>query len=517
MSETSINPDSSPPNNNKDSDSNILQTAKGSGISFAGQMFVYLFRFIFGIVLARVLGAEMLGLYTLTLTITDMIAIVSLLGLGAGLVRYIPIALNQKDDKRLWGIIQIGVIVPFMISCVLALGLFFLSDWVAVDLFHRPDLAPLLRIASLGIPLYALMSELSSVTQAFKHMEYEVYSVNIAFNISKLIISIVFLLFGLGVVGVLIAHNIGLAITVGMLFYFVHLLFPINRPVNQAKRDYKEMFGFSFPVYLTRVLSRFSGSLESMILGLMGLVSGIGIYTTALRISGVGGVFHRSLQKIAMPMISDLYNRREIEQLRRFYRTTTKWDLTFNLPIFLTMIFFTVPILSLFGEEFTEGRTGLTILAFAALFNAGTGVCGAMITMTGHSRLTFVNSVINLGLNLILDILLIPRWGIVGAALAFTISDITINTLRTVQVYILHKIFPYDWSFLKPLTAAAIASIMVLGFLNLIDLQQIILETIIGGLILWGTYAVSIYLLKLSEEDRLILGRLQERLGLRGK
>ncbi len=99
-----------------DSDSNIIQTAKGGGISFLGQLFVFVFRFIFGLILARVLGAELLGLYSLTLTITDVIAVIALLGLGSAIVRYIPIAINQKDDARLWGIIQVGVFVPFVVS-----------------------------------------------------------------------------------------------------------------------------------------------------------------------------------------------------------------------------------------------------------------------------------------------------------------------------------------------------------------------------------------------------------------
>jgi O-antigen/teichoic acid export membrane protein len=499
--------------NLSDSDSNIIQTAKGGGISFVGQLFVFVFRFFFGLILARILGAELLGMYTLTSTIIDVIAVVALLGLGAAIVRYIPIAINQKDDARLWGIIQVGVFVPFAVSFILAICLFLSADWVANTLFNRPDLAPLLRIASVGVPLFALMSELASVTQAFKRMEYEVYSVNIAFNLSKLIFSVVFLLLGLSVVGVLIAQNIGLAIAVGMLFYFVHQLFPLKRPINQAKRDFRELFSFSFPVYLTRVLNNFSGSLEALVLGVMGLVSGIGIYTTAMRISGIGGIFHRSLQKIAMPMISDLYSRQETDQLKRFYRTTTKWDLTFNLPIFLTITFFAAPLMSIFGDEFSAGTTGLIILAFGTLFNTGTGVCGAMITMTGHTRLTFLNSIINVAINIVLDILLIPKWGIIGAALAITLTIMVINTLRTIQVYYLHQIFPYDWTFLKPVAAAIISSIIVYILISTFDSINDFVLVVIGSVILWGSYIAMVYLLRLSDEDRLILDRFKDRIG----
>ncbi len=343
-------------------------------------------------------------------------------------------------------------------------------------------------------------------------MEYEVYGVDIAFNLSKLIFSVIFLLMGLSVVGVLIAQNIGLAITVGMLFYFVHQLFPLKRPINQAKREFRELFRFSLPVYLTRVLNSFSGSLESLVLGVMGLVSGIGIYTTAMRLSGIGEIFHRSLQKIAMPMISDLYSRHEMNQLKRFYRTTTKWDLTFNLPIFLTITFFAAPLMSIFGEEFEAGTTGLIILAFGTLLNTSTGVCGAMITMTGYTKLTFINSIISLGVNIFLDVLLIPKWGIVGAALAITLTIFVTNTLRTIQVYFIHHIGPYDRSFIKPIAAAIITSIIVYFLLIISSSINDLVMAIIGTAILWGSYIALVYLFGLSEEDRLILNRLKERI-----
>lgn len=493
------------------SDRNIILAAKGGGIAFVGNLSVYLIRFAFGVVLARFLGPDLLGLYSLSLTVTAVAAALSLLGLNAGMARYVSIAASQKDEARLWGTIQIGIALPSLVGIVLAIGVILLAEPMSYQVFDRPDLVPVLRLAGLGIPLLAMISVLAAITQGFKRMEYQVYAEDITLNLLKLVLFVVLVRLGLGVMGAMTAHIVALAVTMVMLLHFVHRLFPLNRPLHTSKRNIREMLRFTLPLYLSRLLSRFSGSIETLMLGFFGVMSGVGVYTTALHLSDIGVMFHRSLQRIAMPMIADLYHRGKLDQLGRVYQTTTRWGMTFNLPIFLTLAIFAEPLLAIFGTDFVAGAAGLVILAFGALFNASTGVCGSMVTMTGHSRLTFVNSIIYLVSNIALDLLFIPRWGGVGAALAVTLSRVLINTLRIVEVFVLFRNWPYDRSFLKPIAASLVAAGATYLTSQWLTFLPMILRTIVGILLLWGVYASVIVLLKLSDEDRLVLRRSWER------
>ena len=111
-----------------------------------------------------------------------------------------------------------------------------------------------------------------------------------------------------------------------------------------------------------------------------------------------------------------------------------------------------------------------------------------------------------------LDLLLIPRWGVLGAASAVTLVGILINTLRIIEVFVLLRIWPYDLSFLKPVTAGAIAlaaSYLVSQWLASV---QTLLQVIAGGLTIWASYAGAIVALRLSDEDRLVLDRMWTRL-----
>ena len=497
------------------SDQDVLLAAKGGGIAFVGNLLASAGRFAFGVVLARLLGAELLGMYSLSQTVTDVVAAVASLGLAAGMARYIPIAINRKDDSYLWGIIQIGIGLPSLIGLALALGVFLLAEPLSFWAFGQPDLAPVLRLASLSIPLVILITMLVAITQGFKRMEYKVYTQDVALNFSKFILSVALIGVGLSVMGAMAAHLLASALTVALLFYFVHHLFPLNRPLHTAKRKPGEMLGFSLPLYASGLLSQFSGSTETVILGTLGVMSGIGIYTSALRLAGIGSMFFSSLQRISVPMISDLYGRGRLDQLQRVYQTITKWTMTFNLPIFLTTVIFAGPLLTIFGKEFAAGAPGLIILAFSSLFNASTGTNGTMITMTGHSKMTLVNSIIYLVVNLGLDILLIPRWGMVGAALAVMLTTVMINTLRTIQVFLFLRLWPYDRSFFKPITAALLAGSLTYFINQWLTLRSMVLQVAVGMLLLWSVYALVIVLLKLSPEDRLVLDRLWVRVNSR--
>jgi O-antigen/teichoic acid export membrane protein len=495
-----------------ESDRNIITAAKGGGIAFIGTLLSYAFSFVFGVVIARLLGAERLGLYMLSLTITGIVASISFVGLNGGMDRYIPIFRKRRDEAGLWGVIQIGTGVPGLVSLILTLVLLLIAEPLA-NWVGEPAILPVLRLATLTIPVAVLTSCLSAITQGFKQLQYDVYTQAITFNLIKLMLSVVLLMLGLGVMGVMIAYVVATIIALVMTLYFAHRLFPLNRPFNTSRRDFREIFRFSFPLYLSRLLNQFGGSFETLVLGFLGIVADVGVYSTILRLSAIGNMFFSALRKISIPLISELYSQGKYEELARLYQTTTKWTLTFNLPIFLTFVAFSRPLLSIFGQDFTVGAAGLIVLAAAALFNASTGACGTVINMTGHSKVSLVNSIVYLLTTIALDFLLIPRWHLMGAAVAGGLTIVVNNTLRMIEVYILiHGLLPFNWSFLKlvaaSLTSAGLTSLLTRYFL----IDTPFLQMLILAPIMWAFYVAVILMLRLSDEDRLILSKLRGRL-----
>lgn len=439
----------------------------------------------------------------------------ALLGLQTGIVRYVPIAVRQGDEAGLWGIIQIGILVPTLIGLILAGIVFLLAEPIANHIFSEPRMTPVLRLFSLGIPLAALIAATSSVIIGFKRMQYHVYANSVILYLVKFPLTVIMLLIGLGVVGVVAGHVVALAVALALLFYYVNKLFPLNRPLNSARRNPGPLLRFTLPTYLASLVNMLGGSFETLVLGILSMTKEVGVYTAALRLSAVSSMFMLSLGAISEPIISDLYSRAELNQLRRYHQTVTKWEVMFSLPIFLTFVIFAEQLLSIFGADFTAGATALIILASGSLVMASTGPSGYMINMTGHSKLSFINSVFFLIITVVLDILFIPRWGITGAAFAGTLAIVFRNVLQVAEILFLLQILPFNWSFLKPAAAGIVAAGITYLAIHRLVLSSLILQTTAGVALLWGNYFLVLILLKFSEEDRIVLNRLLFRLKFR--
>jgi O-antigen/teichoic acid export membrane protein len=300
-----------------------------------------------------------------------------------------------------------------------------------------------------------------------------------------------------------------------MLLYFLHRLFPLNRPWSAARRDVKEMFRFSAPLYGSRLISFFGSNLQTLLLGALNAVASVGIFSAAARLSTVGTMFRYAISAAAEPVVSELYSKGEHRQLGRFYQNITKWTLALNLPLFLIILFFSKPILSVFGSDFIAGSTGLSILFCGSLIDAGTGIGGVLITMTGKTWLNPVNTALSLTLSIVLSLLFIPSLGIVGAAIAMTGTGSVLNIVRAIEVFILFRLLPYNKDFIKPIVAGVVAAIATYAMVQWVFVESNLVSTAFGiGCLLIG-YATMILLLGLSEEDRMILIRLRRRL-LRG-
>jgi O-antigen/teichoic acid export membrane protein len=109
------------------------------------------------------------------------------------------------------------------------------------------------------------------------------------------------------------------------------------------------------------------------------------------------------------------------------------------------------------GAEYITGITPLMILAAGQVLSILAGPASSLLSMTKFPRITFYNSIIQFCLNVILDIVLIPKYGMAGAATATGISLILISIIRIIQIFFLLKIHPFSVSYFKPVLAGSVA------------------------------------------------------------
>lgn len=491
---------------------NIVLAAKGGGFVFVSQIIASLFGVLFSVITARFLGAEDFGLFRLGFSFMGLAAAFPLVGLQSGVVRYIPLTKIRKSKADLASVVQIGILLPGIISILLAGIIFIFAETISIQFFQEPALVPVLRLLAFYLPISALMEMVASIAQGFKRAQFDAYARIIAPRVLKVILVTILLMLGFGVDGVVFAQIIASAIGLAMLLYFVHTVFPLNQSFQITKVNFNEVMRFSLPIHLSRLLRDFGGRFETLTLGFVGLTAGVGIFSAASTLSSISNAFYDSLARTTSPIFAELHGKKKFDQLANIYQSVTRWAVTFNLPFFLLMIFFGESLLAIFGKDFQAGTLSLVILAIGSLLNAGTGMCGPMLNMIGRSKLSAINSFLYLLVTIILDIALIPYWGLLGAAIAASATVIFMNLLRTAQIYYILNLWPINKDIFKPLLASLGASFATYSINLLMVNTPMFVQTIVGVFVIFSVYTLIIVLLKFSPEDLLVLEKFGNRL-----
>lgn len=493
---------------------NIAFVAKGGGITFAGKMFLTAVRVVTAIALARLLQADQLGMYSLALSAANIAVAVAIMGLDAALVRYVAVLVTRRDDEALWGTLQIGIGVPVIAGVLTGTLLYALAWPAATTLFHEPALVPLLQLVSVIVPVLTLSEALAGAIRGFKRMDQAAVAQFVAQPLVRLALVAVLAVGGFSPAEAIITFGLADLAASLMLLRFLNRRFPLRRPLRAARRNLRDIMAFSVPVWLSDMMTKFHNNFQTLILGSLGTFTGVGIFTVASQVTMVSGQFSSSINVSAKPVVAELHERRDMAEMGHLYRSANKWGLTVQLPVFLLMVLFPVQILSVFGESYTDGAAALVIMAFSALILVGTGMGGIIIDMTGHTRLKLFNSIVRLFIFIVLDVLLIPRWGVVGAATAALVGETTVNLLRIGQVYYLFRLLPYDRDFIKPLAAAGIALGLTLVVGRRFPPEASLFFTALGMATLLVSYAALLMLFGLTAEERAILAAARRRAGL---
>lgn len=489
---------------------NMLQTAKGGGFLAVGSLFEFASRFVIVFFLARILGAEQYGLYNLAISAATVIGSFSSLGLDSAMIRYVAIQSRKKDDLGLWGTLQIGIFFTAFMGIIAGIGLYFLAEPLSVRVFHEPQLSQVLRLFAIIVPFLSLSNVLADAARGFKRMDYAALAENgVQFTVRMVLIGILAFI-KLDVFVASIVFGISDLASTLVLIYFLNKEFSFRRPFSQARYDFREIFTYAATFWVSGVLTKFRKNIDTFFLGALSTITNVGIFTVATRINLIGHVTYVSLIASVKPILAELFDQKNLDQLGKLYTTSTRWTFMANVPIFLIMVLYPDTLMSIFGESFAGGSTALAFLAWGELVNAGTGICGSIIDMTGFNKMKLVNSVVWVSMIIGLNAFLIPRWGVVGAAAAVFGGISIINILRVIEIWILMRLLPYDRTFLKPIIAG-LSSFISAKLLNFVLPATNIWNFILHGLLVLGVYIGFLWIMGIAPEDKTVILRILKR------
>lgn len=487
------------------SDRTILSVAKGGGFLAAGSMFNYASRFVVALMMARVLGVDDYGAYNLSVSLAFVLAGLGNLGLDAAMERYIAVFSARGDGAGVRGTVRIGVVASTTGGILVAAAVYSLAPDVAAGIFGDRSLTPLFRLVALIVPVLVLTTLLSAAMRGFRRMDYSAFAEDFVQPLIRTVAIAGLAIVGFNAAVAVVVFGLSFVAALATLMMLLRRRLAEVTAASHVKDHLREISVFSFPFWLAGFLTQFRQNVQPVLLGVFKDVASVGIFSVASSANLISHTIYLSITKSLRPPLAELIDTGNRAEAERLYRTTTRWTLTISLPVFIVMVLYPAAILRVFGESFEAGATALVVLAFSELANAATGTCGTVIDMSGYNTVKVVNKFVWVGLSLGLNVLLIPPFGIMGAAVAVLLATATVQMIRVIEVWMLAGLNPYDRMILKPVAAAALAFAPGWAIEQWLIDSLGTLELLAAALAVGLVYVGALIILGLGDDDRLVL------------
>ena len=176
----------------------------------------------------------------------------------------------------------------------------------------------------------------------------------------------------------------------------------------------------------------------------------VGIYAPAARLAALVGVPLLAVSVVLEPMMARLDGAGARKKLERLYVRVNWGTAAIGVGLGAVLVIVGRPLLGLFGPGYEKGFSAFAILVAGQVVSMITGSSGTLLTMVGWSKLALANALFALALNVGLGLILIPRYGFVGAAIGTSSALASIGVLQLLQVRTLVRLHSFDregWRF----------------------------------------------------------------------
>ena len=399
-------------------DLHLREIASGSFLALIMRVLGGLSAYAFALLISRAYGAAGLGQYSLSVTLLTILATLAGLGLGASAVRMVP---QYVADKNLHGIrhfyaMTVKLALPMAVA--VAALLYVSAAFIAQSVFHNPSLAPAFRIVSLVMPVFAIVRINTEILRGFKNIGFSEYLRSLHVPLIGACILIALFSSGGSIYAAVTSYSLSIAIAflVSTLYMAVKLRgLPARKDTTLPAR---ELLGISMPMMSGEIMGLSVGRVDMLMIGFLASTRDVGLYDIPFRLAAGISLILASINMISAPKFSELFWANDMDGLRRVVRITSRVLFWTSAPILVALLAAPTFWLGLFGNEFRGSYLVLILLAVGQFVNAAAGSVGCILNMTGNHKLLSHITLAAILLNILLNILLIPRFGIIGAAVS---------------------------------------------------------------------------------------------------
>ena len=406
---------------------------KKSSISLLLKIIGSLLGYVFLLLVTRNSGASSWGIYILFLSVLNISSIFARLGLDTLTLKLV--SASNFIVHQIKAIYFSSFRLVLLFSIIVSSLLFFVSQSVSSLIFHTSSLTFIIKWIALILPLFALICVNENIFRGLKMIKEFAFFQRTAKMLCSVIFFTVFY-FGFGMTD---PQTVVLSYISALIVIFLVSTLLVSRIILAGNFSTflksNKMLKQSIPMMMSSSVLLIMSWADSLMIGSFIGEYEVGIYNVAVKVALLISFTLGAVNSISAPKISQAYNNNQILKFKNIVIQATKTIFYSSLPAISMIFIFPEFLLSFFGKEFLLAKSALLILAFSQVINAMSGSVGIILNMTGKEKIFRNILVVALLINISFNLVLIPRYGIEGAAIASASSLVFWNLYSVFYVY----------------------------------------------------------------------------------
>lgn len=495
----------------------------GSFHLFIGKVASTVILAIGSIILAWLLVPAEYGLYTIALVPSLTMTLFHDWGIKQAMTKYIAQYNATGNEESIRDIITAGLIFKITTGLGLSLLSLVLASFIATTFLNRPQISPLIAVASIAIISEALVTATQSNFNGFEKMNLTSFTM-IVQSLVKTAMSPLLVIVGFGAIGAVFGYTLAslTAGIIGLLLLYFRLFKKLKKSKNHKTniiRNLKMLLRYGVPLSLSSIMSGFLVQIYAFLMAFYCSDVMIGNYQIAANFALFLAFFTFPIATVLFPAFSKLDPKREPQLLRTVYMSAVKYAALFLVPATMASIVLSEPMVStLFGQKWVYAPLFLAVTVIQNLFVLfGSIIMQSFLAAAGETKILLKLNILNLLLSIPLAVMLISTYGIIGLIVGNLLAGIPHLIVGLYWIWKHYDVRPSFQTSSKIFLAAIIAAITCYFSLDLFVTAYWI-KLAIGGSIFLISYLIAAPIIgAINKKDVQILRSLFSSLGVISK
>jgi O-antigen/teichoic acid export membrane protein len=394
-----------------------------TGFITVGTIALKLINFAFGVFVVRTLGDMRFGQYSIVLAFVGIFSIFAELGISQYVMR--EMARDRgKIRTYFWNLVALRVLLALVGITIIPLA--------GREVGYSEEIVFGILVYTSSFLLSAFSVPLGTVLAADERLGWNTL-VNIIGQVFFIILGIVFLYRGFSFIWLIFANLLSLLPRIAISLWAIRKLHVSDLPFELDPKIWLQMIRSGIPFGVVSLMLAIALSIDTVILSWFTSEETVGFYNVSYNLVIAMMVFFWGFKEAIVPSLSKVFVK-DPAQVEKWYYHSVKTITILSVPIAVGGFLVAYPLIRfLYTDEFLPAALGLQILIWDVPFMMFAGFCGNMTTIIGEERSAARINTINTVANIVFNLLLIPRFGLVGAAVVTVMTDL----ISSIQFHLL--------------------------------------------------------------------------------